>query len=401
MRSCYRLDSLYEVDPVKKQIYLDHNATTPLDPGVAEAMRPYLGEEFGNPSSSTHGLGRRAKAAVDEARAQVADLIGARPGEIVFTSSATEADNLAVKGAAWAGREAGRGDHVVVTAVEHKAVLRSAERLEAQGFRVTVLPPDAEGFIHPEQVAGALGDDTLLVSMMQVNSEIGTILPVAEVGSLCRERGVPFHCDAVQGAGRIRCRVDEIGADLLALSAHKIHGPKGAGALYVRRGTRLTPLIDGGGQERDLRSGTLNVPAIVGLGAACRLRAGEMEAEAVRLAALRDRLLEGILSRIEAVHLNGPRGGPRQPGNLNVSFEGVEGEALILALEGFALSAGSACTSESVEPSHVLRAIGRSEELAHCSVRFGLGRDNTAGEIDLLLDALEEQVARLRSMTPW
>jgi cysteine desulfurase len=386
---------------MSQPIYLDHNATTPLDRRVAEAMRPYLEGEFGNPSSTTHGLGRRAAAAVEAARAQVADLIGARPGEILFTSSATEADNLAVKGAAWAGREAGRGDHLVVTAIEHKAVLRSAERLSSQGFRVTVLPPDAEGFLSPDQVEAAIGDGTLLVSMMHVNSEIGTILPVAEVGSLCRERGVLFHCDAVQAAGRIACRVEEISADLLAISAHKIHGPKGAGALYVRRGTQVTPLIDGGGQERDLRSGTLNVAGIVGLGAACRVRAGEMEEEAVRLTALRDRLLDGILSRIDAVHLNGPRGALRQPGNLNVSFEGVEGEALILALEGFALSAGSACTSESIEPSHVLKAIGRSEDLAHCSVRFGLGRDNTAEEIDLLVDALEEQVSRLRSMTPW
>jgi cysteine desulfurase len=337
---------------------------------------------------------------VDRARAQVAGLIGARPGEIVFTSSATEADNLALKGAARAARDQGRGDHLIVTAVEHKAVLRSAERLRDEGFRVAVLPPDGEGFVYPEQVAEALTRRTALVSMMQVNSEIGTILPVEEVGALCREHGVLFHCDAVQGVGKIPALVDEIGADLLALSAHKIYGPKGVGALYVKRGVPLVPLIDGGGQERDLRSGTLNVPGIVGLGEACRLRDEEMDGEAVRLAALRDRLREGILERIEAVRINGPAGDRRQPGNLNVSFAGIEGEALILALEGFALSAGSACTSDSIEPSYVLRAIGCTEAEAHCSVRFGLGRENTDDEIDRLLDALEEQVGRLRRMSP-
>lgn len=380
-----------------EKIYMDHNATTPVDPRVLEAMLPYYKELFGNPSSSTHDYGRLARVATEQAREKVASLIGAQPEEIVFTSGATEADNLAVKGVAWAKRD--RGNHIITSRVEHKAVLDTCKHLEKEGFEVTYLPVDKFAMVDPSDVASAITDKTILVSIMQVNSEVGTINPIDEIGKITRERGVLFHCDAVQGVGKIPTKVDELNVDLLSLSAHKIYGPKGAGALYVRKGVKLVPLFHGGGHERKLRSGTLNAPGIVGLGEACALREKEMAEEAVRLDRLRERMGKAIESRIERVYLNGhPE--RRQPGNLNFSFEYVEGEALILSLKDVAVSSGSACTSESLESSYVLLAMGVPEALAHCSVRFGLGKGNTEKDVDYVVDLLVRNVARLRELSP-
>jgi cysteine desulfurase len=384
---------------MKIPIYMDYHATTPVDPRVLDAMLPYFREDFGNASSRSHVFGWRAEEAVEGARAELAALIGASPKEVVFTSGATESDNLALVGAA--RFHAAKGRHLVATRIEHKAVLDAMAALEREGFEFTLLPVSASGFVDPADVKRALRPDTIVVSVIHASNEIGTVQPIEEIGRLTRAAGVLFHVDAAQGAGKIPLDVERAEVDLLSLSAHKMCGPKGVGALYVRRNprARIAPLLAGGGQERGLRPGTLNVPGIVGFGAAARLARAEMAEEARRVGALRDRLREGILARIDGVTVNGALE-PRLPGNLNVSFAGVEGEALLMSLRDVAVSSGSACTSGSLAPSYVLRAIGVSDVLAHASIRFGLGRFNTSEEVDHVLDLLEAKVKRLRELAP-
>jgi cysteine desulfurase len=380
-------------------IYLDHHATTPVDPLVLAAMLPYFSERFGNPSSRQHAFGRDAAQAVAEGRARVAALVGALPEEIVFTSGATESDNLAVRGAARA--LAARGRHVVTTTIEHPAVLEPCRTLEREGFEVTRVEVGGSGIVDPERVAAALRADTVLVSVMAANNEIGTLQPVAAVGALCRERGVVFHCDAVQALGRIPVDVDAWNVDLMSLSAHKMYGPKGVGALYVRRRRtprlRLQPQAEGGGQEKGLRSGTLNVPGIVGFGEASRLAVAALSSgEPARLRELRDRLLAGLRARLDGVELNGAAE-PRLPGNLHVSIARAEAETLILSLGGrIALSSGAACAEGDGKGSHVLRAIGLADERVYTALRFGLGRYNDGGEVDEVVDALAEAVRAAR-----
>lgn len=388
----------------KLPIYLDHHATTPVDPRVLEAMLPYFTEHFGNAASRNHVFGWKADEAVEKARGQVASLIGAKAKEIVFTSGATESDNLALKGVALAALEQrGKGRvHIVTSAIEHKAILDTCRALEKQGVSITIVPPEPSGLVDPARVQEALTDDTVLVSLMLANNEIGTIQPVAEVGALCRERGVLFHCDAVQGVGRVPFDVGAMHVDLASLSAHKMYGPKGVGALYVRARPKvpMTMLIDGGGQERGLRSGTLNVPGIVGFGAACVLASEEMAAERERLGALRDGLFARLREALEDVELNGAAS-PRLAGNLNLSFWPVEAESLLLALSReVALSSGSACTTATLEPSYVLKAIGVGHDRAHCSLRFGLGRFTTADEVDYVAERVIAEVRRQRERSP-
>jgi cysteine desulfurase len=379
-------------------VYLDNHATTRTDPRVLEAMIPFFGEIYGNASSRTHAFGWKAQEALEHARAEVAAAIGAAPEEIVFTSGATESDNLAVFGAAEALRE--RGDHIVATAVEHHAVLDPLKALERRGFSTTLVRPDSTGRIDPEAVAAAITAKTILVSVMAANNEIGTINPLREIGRAVRARGVLFHTDAAQAAGKIPLRVDDIQADLLSISGHKIHGPKGVGALFVRRRSRpvrILPIIHGGAQERGLRPGTANVPGAVGLGAALRLAVKDMDAEAARIRTLRDRLHQSITERLDGVSLNGhPE--ERLPGSLSLSFAGVHGEALLISLKDLAVSSGSACTSATVEPSYVLRALGTSAELALATIRFGVGRFNTEEEIDFAARRVVETVLGLREM---
>jgi cysteine desulfurase len=385
---------------VRLPIYMDNNATTRTDPRVVEAMLPYFSEHYGNAASRNHSFGRQAEAAVDQAREQVARLIGADPREIVFTSGATESDNLALKGAAAMYRSKGR--HLVTQATEHHAVLDPARRLEREGLQLTVLPVDSYGQVHPEQVAEALTDQTLLVSVMAANNEIGTLQPLRELGQLCKEHDVLFHTDAAQAAGKVPLDVNEMAIDLLSLSAHKMYGPKGVGALYVRRRdprVRLEPMFDGGGHERGLRSGTLPVPLIVGFGLACDLCREEMEAEQRRLTGLRERLREGVQRQLEDVFVNG-HPTERLAGNLNLSFAWVEGEALMMAMKDVAVSSGSACTSASIEPSYVLRALGIDDDLARGSLRFGLGRFNSEAEVDHVIAAVVAAVRRLRALSP-
>ncbi len=385
---------------MKFPIYMDHNATTPVDPQVLEAMLPYFCEEFGNAASRNHSFGWRAEEAVGKAREQVARLIGAKPREIIFTSGATESDNLALKGVAEMYRD--KGTHIVTQVTEHKAVLDSAKRLERQGFEVTYLPVDRDGLVDPEDVQHALRETTILISIMAANNEIGVLQPVSEIGRIAKDRGVLFHSDAAQAAGKVPVDVEAWGVDLVSLSAHKMYGPKGVGALYVRRRNprvRLSPMMDGGGHERGMRSGTLDVPGIVGFGAACELAGEKMEPEAERLRSLRDRLEGGILSQVDEVYLNGhPE--RRLPGTSNLSFAYVEGESLMMGLNEIAVSSGSACTSATLEPSYVLRALGVGDELAHSSIRFGLGRFNTEEEVDYVIKRVKETVERLREMSP-
>jgi cysteine desulfurase len=386
--------------PVKLPIYMDHHATTPVAPEVFEAMRPFFVETFGNAASRTHSFGWAAEAAVEAARAQIAGLIGCKPVELVFTSGATEADNLALKGVAYAYRE--RGAHLITSQIEHHAVLDSCKRLEKEGFQVTYLPVDRIGLVDPGDVAKALTPKTILVSIMLANNEVGTIQPVRDIGRLCKERGVLLHSDAVQGIGKIPVNVDALGVDLMSLTAHKLYGPKGVGALYARMGkprVKLVPQMDGGGHEKGRRSGTLNVPGIVGFGKACELAGERMAEEAVRLTALRQRLWTGITARLAHVHLNG-HPSLRLPGSLNVSFGFVDGESLLMSLKEVAVSSGSACTSASMEPSYVLKAMGVSQDLAYSSLRFGLGRGNTEEEVDYVVERVVEQVTRLRAMNP-
>lgn len=379
----------------RRPVYLDHQATTPLDPRVLEAMLPWLTGDFGNAASRQHAFGWVAESAVSAAREEIAAVLGAEPAEIVFTSGATESNNLAILGAARAAR--GRGDHVVTSAVEHRSVLDPCRQLAAEGFEVTVLAPDETGRIAVEAVAAALKDRTILVSLMAAHNEIGTLNPVAEIGALCASRGVLFHTDAAQALGKVPFDVKS-GVALASLSAHKLYGPKGVGALWVRARPRvaLSPLVFGGGHERGLRSGTLNVPGIAGFGAAARLAARERDVEAVRLATLRDRLDGAIRTALHGVTLNG-HPVERLPGNLSLSFAGVNGESLIAALRSLAVSSGSACTTASAEPSHVLRALGVPDALAKATIRFGLGRFTTVAEVDFAASEVVEAVRRLRS----
>lgn len=382
------------------RIYLDNHATTRPDRRVVEAMRPYFEEEFGNPSSKTHPYGWHAEEAVNKARTQVARLFHADPKEIVFTSGATESDNLAILGALRG--HADKGDHLVTAATEHPAVLDVARHAAAQGARVTVLPVDGRGRVDPDAVRDACTDRTVLVSIMAANNEVGTLAPLEAIGRLCKERGILFHTDAAQAAGKIPIDVQALAIDLLSISAHKIYGPKGVGALYVRRRdprVHLEPMVFGGGQERGLRPGTLNVPGIVGLGAALDIARAVLDEEAERTRRLRDRLQKGIQERVDGVRFNGDPE-HRLPNNLNLSFEAVEGEALLLSLEGIAVSSGSACTSEKREPSHVLKAMGVSDTMAQTSIRFGLGRGTTEAEIDEVIGRVAEAVARLREISP-
>ncbi len=384
----------------KLPIYMDHHATTPVAPEVFEAMRPYFVEHFGNAASRNHAFGWAAEAAVEAARAQVAGLIGCKPIELVFTSGATESDNLALKGVAYAYQD--KGHHLITSQIEHHAVLDACKRLEKEGFHVTYVPVDRHGMVDPEAVAKAITPNTILVSIMLANNEVGTIQPLAEIGRLCKERGVLLHSDAVQGVGKIPVDVDALGVDLLSLSAHKLYGPKGNGALYVRMGkprVRLLPQMDGGGHEKGRRSGTLNVPGIVGLGKACELAGRLMTEEAARLTALRERLRANLFLRLHHLHLNG-HPTRRLPGNLNVSFDFVDGEALLMSLKDVAVSSGSACTTASTQASHVLRAMGLGDELAHASLRFGLGRSTTEEEVDYVCDRMVQEVTRLRAMSP-
>jgi len=385
---------------VKTPVYLDYNATTPIDPRVLEAMMPYLTEHFGNAASRSHAFGWTAEGAVSEAREKVAALIGATKEDIIFTSGATESDNLAIKGVAQ--MYADRGRHIVTCQTEHKAVLDTCKKLEKDGFEVTYLKPDEYGRVSAEQVAGAITDQTILISIMAANNEIGTLHPIAEIGKVAKDRLVLFHCDATQAVGKVPIDVDEMGIDLLSLSAHKIYGPKGVGALYCRRRNprvRLVSQIDGGGHERRMRSGTLNVPGIVGLGAACEIAGAELAAEAERLTALRDRLQEGIASQLEEVTLNG-HPTERLPNTANLSFAYVEGEGLMMKIQDIAVSSGSACTSASLEPSFVLKAIGVPVELAHSSIRFSLGRSTTQEDIDFAIARLVKAVTELRELSP-
>ncbi len=385
-----------------RPIYMDHHATTPVDPRVLEMMLPFFGEEFGNAASRSHAFGWRAENAVEDAREKVARLIGARGKEIVFTSGATESNNLAIRGVVEFQRD--KGDHVVTCATEHNAVLDPLRALEKRGLvHVTRLPVDREGRLDPDAVAKAIGPRTVLVSVMAANNEIGTIHPFAEIGRVAKDKGILFHTDATQAVGKIPVDVAAAGIDLLSLTAHKLYGPKGVGALYVRSReprARLAPQMDGGGHERGLRSGTLNVPGIVGLGRACELAGTEMETEGARLRILRDRLRDRILAEVDETTVNGPES-ERLPGNLNLAFGFVEAESLLMALaDDVALSSGSACTSATLEPSHVLKAIGVPDELAHGSIRFGLGRWNTVEEVDTVAARVAAEVARLRALSP-
>ncbi|HEX6176375.1 MAG TPA: IscS subfamily cysteine desulfurase [Candidatus Binatia bacterium] len=382
-------------------IYMDNHATTQVDPRVIETMLPFFTQKFGNASSRNHVFGWDSEAAVDRAREQVASLIhAASPQEIVFTSGATESDNIAIKGIADAYAQA--GNHIVTCAIEHKAVLDSCKSLERKGYRVTYLPVRATGLIALDKLRDALTDKTILISIMAANNEIGTIEPVREIGQIAKEKGILFHTDATQAVGKIPLNVEEMGIDLLSLTAHKIYGPKGVGALYVRSSkprVKLSPLIEGGGQERGIRSGTLNVPGIVGLGKACEIAQKDMMADGERLTGLGQRLKAQIVGQLDEVSVNGD---PLQrlPGNLHLSFAYIEGESLLMALKDVAVSTGSACTSASLEPSHVLRAIGLEEHLAHSSIRFGLGRFNTEEEVDYTARRVVEEVHRLRKLSP-
>ena len=384
----------------KNPIYLDHHATTPCDARVLEAMMPVFSETFGNAASRQHAFGWQAEALVDRAREQVAALINCNPTEIIFTSGATESDNLAIKGVARS--YAAKGKHIVTDVIEHHAVLDSCGALEKEGFRVTYLPVQPDGWIRPEEVEAAIEPDTVLVTVMYANNEIGTINPVGEIGAVCRGKGVLFHCDAVQAMAYLPCDVQELGIDLLSISAHKMYGPKGVGALFVRRRrprVRLKPIIDGGGHERGMRSGTLNVPGIVGLGMACEICSREREADAERVRSLRDRLREKILAALPDAVLNGSIE-RRLPNNLNISFPGIDGDALMARLGPIAVSSGSACTSASPEPSYVLKSLGVSDAIAAASIRFGLGRSTTQDEIDRAADATIEAVKHLASISP-
>ncbi|MCA8941369.1 MAG: IscS subfamily cysteine desulfurase [Planctomycetes bacterium] len=385
---------------VKTPVYMDNSATTPCDPRVVEKMVPFFSEKFGNAASRNHPFGWTAEAAVEEAREHVARLIGAHPKEIIWTSGSTESNNLAIKGVA--EMYASKGKHLITCVTEHKAVIDPMKHLEQQGFEVTWIQPDAQGRVDLDQLRDAIRDDTILISLMTANNEIGTVHPIAEIGKLAKEKGVLFHTDATQAAGRVRLDVIEQNVDLMSLSAHKFYGPKGVGALYVRRKgprVRLTPILDGGGHERGMRSGTLNVPGIVGMGEAARLAHEEFEENVAHLTRLTERLKAGILEKLPDSVLNGDQE-HRLPSLVNVSFPYVEGESLIMGIKDVAVSSGSACTSASLEPSYVLKALGLGDELAHSSIRFSVGRFNTEEEVDFVVDTVVREVTRLREMSP-
>lgn len=386
-----------EVTAKHSPVYLDHSATTPVRPEVLAAMLPYFADKFGN-ASSIHRWGREARAAVEEAREKVAWLIGAKPEEIIFTSGGTEADNLALRGVAWAHKD--KGKHIITSTIEHHAILHTAQALEKEGFEVTYVPCDKYGWIDPEDVRKAIRPDTILISIMHGQNEVGTIEPIAEIGAIAKERGILFHSDGVQSVGKIPVDVNQMNVDLMTLSGHKIYGPKGIGALFVRKGTKIISHTTGGAHERGLRAGTENVPGIVGLGKACELAKKELPEESERLSRLRDKLISGILREIPDVVLNG-HPTLRLPTNVNVSIKYVEGESILLNLDlmGIGASSGSACTSGSLEPSHVLIGMGLPPEIAHGSLRMTLGRDNTEDDIDYVLQVLPPIVEKLRKMS--
>ena len=387
--------ALPSMSNLKFPIYLDNHATTPVDPRVLDAMLPYLADKFGNAASRSHSFGWSADEAVETARGQVAALIGANKNEIVFTSGATESDNLAIKGIAEAYR--GKGNHIITVCTEHKAVLDSCKRLETSGCNLLYLPVKRDGLIDLDALCAAISDSTILVTIMAANNETGVLQPITEIGRLCREHGVIFHSDAAQAFGKIPLDMVRQNIDLLSISAHKLYGPKGVGALYVRRGIEIVPIIDGGGHERGMRSGTLNVPGIVGLGKACEIAHREMSQESCRIAGLRDRLHEKIKAGLGEVYVNGSIE-QRLPGNLNMSFAGVDGEELMTAIDDIAVSSGAACTSAQIEPSYVLKALGVSDELAQSSIRFGIGRFNTEAEIDYAAGKVVHTVQQLREL---
>ena len=381
-------------------IYMDNHATTPMDPRVLEEMLPYFMEKFGNAASRNHSFGWAAEEAVENARDRIAKLIGASAKEIIFTSGATESDNLAIKGVAEMYRE--KGNHIITVVTEHKAVLDTCKRLEKHGYRVTYLPVQKDGLIDLDDLKRSLDEQTILVTIMAANNEIGVLQPIAEIGKLCRERGVIFHTDAVQAIGKVPVDVNRMNIDLASISGHKIYGPKGVGALYVRRKSprvQVAAQIDGGGHERGMRSGTLNVPGIAGLGKACAIASEEMAQESCRMAGLRNRLRDGIMNHLDEVYINGSME-HRLPGNLNISFAYVEGESLLMGINDIAVPSGSACTSATLEPSYVLKALGTGDELAHSSIRFGLGRFNTQAEVDYVAARIVETVTRLRELSP-
>jgi cysteine desulfurase len=385
---------------VKLPIYMDNHATTQLDPRVLEAMMPYLTTIFGNAASRNHSFGWEAEQGVDKAREQIAKLINAASKEIIFTSGATESNNLAIKGIAEMYKE--KGNHIITQVTEHKATLDTCKRLEKYGYRVTYLPVQADGLVDIEDLKRAMDDKTILVSIMFANNEIGVIQPVAEIGKLCHEKGVLFHCDAVQAVGKVPVDVQAMNIDVLSLSGHKIYGPKGVGALYVRRRNprvQISSQIDGGGHERGMRSGTLNVPGIVGLGAACEIAGQELEAESKRLKELRDHLRARLEEKLDYVHVNGNME-HHLPGSLNMSFVYVEGESLLMGINEIAVSSGSACTSATLEPSYVLKALGLGDDVAHSSIRFGLGRFNTKAEVDYVADKMIDVILKLRELSP-
>ncbi len=385
---------------MKLPIYMDNHATTQMDPRVFEAMKPYFMQIYGNAASRNHSFGWEAEEAVEKARKQVADLIGAAPKEIVFTSGATESDNLALKGIA--EMYANRGNHIITQMTEHKAVLDTCRGLERKGVRVTYLPVKQDGLIDLNQLRDAISDKTILISIMYANNEIGVIQPMKEIGQIAKEKGVLFHTDAVQAIGKIPVNVEKDGVDVLSLTAHKLYGPKGAGALYVRRRNprvQITAQMDGGGHERGMRSGTLNVPGIVGLGAACEVANREMAEESKRLGFLRDKLKDNLMNNLDEVYINGSME-HRLPHNLNVSFAYVEGESLLMGLNDVAVSSGSACTSATLEPSYVLKALGAGDDLAHSSIRFGMGRFNTEEEVDYVGNKVVDIVQKLRELSP-
>jgi cysteine desulfurase len=385
---------------IKLPIYMDNHATTPMDPRVLEEMLPYFMEKFGNAASRNHAFGWAAEEGVETARERVAKLIGATAKEIVFTSGATESDNLAIKGVAEMYRE--KGNHIITAVTEHKAVLDTCKRLEKYGYRVTYMPVQKDGLVDLDDLKRAMDDKTILVTLMAANNEIGVLQPVVEIGKLCRERGVIFHTDAVQAVGKVPMDVNKMNIDLASISGHKIYGPKGVGALYVRRKNprvQIAAQIDGGGHERGMRSGTLNVPGIVGLGKAAEIALAEMENEAAYLRGLRDGLKNKLESSLDYIHVNGSME-HRLPGNLNVSFVYVEGESLLMGINDVAVSSGSACTSATLEPSYVLKALGLGDDVAHSSIRFGLGRFNTQAEVDYVAAKVIDIVQKLRELSP-
>lgn len=379
-------------------IYMDHSATSPVDPEVLEAMKPYFTEGFGN-ASTLYKLGRDAKMAMETARKQVASLINAEPKEIIFTSGGTESDNIAIKGTVY--RLKNKGNHIITSNIEHPAVTETCKYLEKNGFEVTYVPVDKEGLVHPEDVEKAITDKTVLITIMHANNEIGTIQPIAEIGKIARKHGIYFHTDAVQSVGKIPVDVKAMNVDMLSLSSHKLYGPKGIGALYIKKGVRLEPIIHGGGHERGLRPGTENVPAIVGLGKACEISEKNLDKDMEHLKKLRDKLIDSVLEQNEEAYLNGHRT-QRLPGNVNFRFTGIEGESLILHLDskGIAASTGSACSSIKLEPSAVLMAIGLKEVEAHGSLRLSLGRENTEEDVDYTIKSIKEVVDTLRKMSP-